>query len=406
MTYTTDPVTELADRAGELGELGEPHTLAIGAARAIEASARPPGGMRATPSQLEHGYRQRAKLLMSQDAIDADPAWWKNERRRSGNGQWRLTASEMAAVLHLAPPDHGSAFSLYRQKTTGHDDFEGNDRTDLGLITEPLTAAKFARSHPELELGPGGLFASVDYPWLAATPDRIGYTATLERGHEPACLAQINTSSAQCQCGGTVATYEPAGPVQLKTWAGSRQEFGDEHSAFMPVYYRVQLLVEMIVLGTDRGWLPVMFLPSGRVVTMRIERDDAAEADIAAILAAGEAFVSCLESEQPPAVDWTPACTATLKQMYSGITDERVRVPARLADQYQAARAAAKLAERRLRLAQNRLRERLGFAGVAYALDKDGHEITVCSRSASPRAGYSVDPSDRVETMSPGRWGK
>jgi len=67
-----------------------------------------------------------------------------------------------------------------------------------------------------------GLLQSVEYPWLGATPDRV-----TERGE----------------------------PVELKT---SDRFMADQWAEGVPDNYRIQVLVQMIVLGARRGYLAVL----------------------------------------------------------------------------------------------------------------------------------------------------
>jgi YqaJ-like viral recombinase domain len=334
-------------------------------------------------SQLDREYLPSCRLIMSQPEIDDDPARWLEERRRDPEtGQWRVTASELATVLSLAPPDHGSPFSLWHAKVNGVSTFAGNERTELGLYLEDLIASKFAARHPELDVGPGGLYVSRAHPWLVGTPDRIAYhTLTSETG----------------------TAYTPAGPVQLKSWA-KYTDFGPDGSSVMPVYLRVQLLGEMALIGTDEAWEPVMDLPSGRVRrVIHLDRDDDAERDIAAILAAGEEFAGWLESGREPEVDWTPAAAATLRHLYPALEERSVRIPVRLARRYDAARAGAKAADRRLAQVQNEIRWRIGNATDAVTVNPASGDVTLVARRREyPRAGYSVPPNERVEEMRPG----
>jgi hypothetical protein len=353
-------------------------------------------------AQLDREHIPAARLVLSQPEIDDDKDAWLDERRRDQDtGQWRVTASELAVVLGLAPDSHGSPFSLYYDKTEGITTFEGNERTELGLYLEGLVSRRFAAANPDLELGPGGLYVSNAHPWLAATFDRIAYDVRFDcdgqcagAGHQPGCRQDV------------AETYQPAGPVQIKSWA-QRADFGEAGSGVMPVYLRVQLLVEMAVLGTDIGWLPVIFLPSGKVVTFVIERDEAADRDIDAILQAGAEFVRCLEREEVPEVDWRPSTAETLKHLYPDISpDQRVRVPYRLGFRMHRARRAQAAAERRVKQAQNEIRLLAGHAGQVTCWDPAmKRERVLVTRSAGPRAGYSVPPSDRVEAMRPGPWG-
>jgi hypothetical protein len=339
--------------------------------------------------QLHSEYEPRCVQIMSQDEIDHDRGGWLAARRGNDETGWVLTASEMSAVIGIAPGEHSSAFDLYHAKLTGEDSFTGNDRTELGLYLENRTAAKFAAMHPELLLGPGGLYASKRWPWLRATFDRIAHDVRF----------------VQWPDGETGESYEPAGPVQLKSWAGSRGEFGDEHSAQMPPYYRVQLLVEMAVLGTDTAWLPVQFLPSGKVVTMLIERDGAVEQQIEALIEAGDEFRQMLVDRREPAVDWSPATAARLQQLYP-LERRTVRVPVSLARRWKAAKRAEDRAKRLVSQCKNELRNRAQGADTIVAHDPTtGTERVVVKRTGGPKAGYTVAPQPFVETMRQGDWG-
>lgn len=358
--------------------------------------------------------------VMSAAEITADRALWLEERRRADNGRdgartgsWRLTASEMAAVLGLAPPEHGSAFRLYHEKISGESEFTGSARTDLGLFLEVLITRRVAAEYPALRISQGGLFTSRSYPWLAATFDAVAWDITWsDSEHDTSCcLSGAPAPFAphpDCQgARGMVETYLPYAPVQEKTWGGSFSDFGPEGSSVMPVYYRVQCLVEMAVLGTERVLLPVLFLPSSKLRILVIERDAEAERDIAAIIAAGEEFISWLDEEQAPPVDWTPATTATLKAMYSRLDPGQVQIPQRLARRLLAADRAVKKAQRELGQAKNEVRSRLGHATDAVARDpQTGQVRQVLHRRGNPVAGYSVPPCEWREFMDIDRsWG-
>jgi hypothetical protein len=339
--------------------------------------------------QLAAGYEPQCTLIMSQDEIDDHREGWLAQRRGSASTGWHLTATEMAAVIGVAVGEHSSAFDLYYAKLTGEDLFTGNDRTELGLYLENRTAAKFAATHPELQLGPGGLYASKRWPWLRATFDRIAYDV---RG-----LLQPD--------GETDELYEPAGPVQLKSWAGERAAFGQEHSPVMPGYYRVQLLVEMAILGTDVGWLPVQFLPSGKVVTMMIERDGVVDKQIDALIEAGQEFLDMLQHEREPAVDWSPATAARIASLYP-LRNAKARVPMSLARRWKSAKRAEAKAKRAVDQCKNELRRRAEGADTIVAYDPlTATDRVLVKRSGGPKAGYSVAPQEFVETMRQGDWG-
>lgn len=379
--YASDPVADLIDA------LGEPHP----------AAPRAPVPEQDDPYDLAAPDCMPCRRIMTAAEIAADEWLWLEERRRGDNGRdgartggWRLTASEMAAAMGLAPPQQGSAYSLYHAKLDGVSTFAGDERTDLGLYLENLTAGRFADSDwaEGGVLGPGGLYVSTRYPWLGATFDRILWNVVAE----------------DCDTGQPIG-FVPSAPVQLKSWA-ARRDFGDDGDGIMPVHLRVQLLTEMIVLGTDWAAEPVTLLPSGKLVIAIIERDADAERDMAAIIAAGEEMIRWLDEEQDPPVDWTPATTATLKALYQRIDpDASVRVTARLGHRYHAARRAVAAAEKRLAQAQNEIRSHAGNAKTITARNPVTKAVeTVARRTGYPRAGYSVPPNEWVEVMNPGAW--
>jgi hypothetical protein len=338
---------------------------------------------------LDLEYVPACRLIMSQAEIDKDPDRWKAERRQDPvTGQWRLTASEMAVALGLAPKAWkvSSPFALYHAKLSGIDLWDGNDRTDLGLYLEDLIAARFAATRDDLEVGSGGLYQSIEHPWLVATFDRIAYDI---RWATP-----------------NLETYQPAGPVQLKSWA-RRSDFGPDGSSVMPVYLRVQLLVEMIVLGTGYAWEPVMDLPSGRTRVMELERDAEAERDIVSILRLGQEFAGMLDSGTEPEVDWSDSTAKTLQALYPIQEGTEARIPARLARRLIAAKAAKAAAEERIGQAQNEIRARAGQAQDIIAYDPITDSVRrVVRRTGGPRAGFSVAPLEWVEAMRAGPWGK
>jgi len=328
-------------------------------------------------------YTGSARLLMTQAEIDDDPAKWKQLRRLDEAGNWRLTASEISAALGLAPQSNSSAWDLYQQKMSGAETFDGNDATEFGLYCEPFITARFAAQNPDLEVGPGGLYVSKSYPWLACTFDAIAYTRR-RTPHDP----------------GT-DYYEPAGPVQEKTWA-NRADFGPPRSSVMPLHLRIQLLTEMVVLGSDIGWMPVMFFPQRRVVTFAIERDAAAVEDMDAIVKGGEEMIDRLNTESEPEIDYSAATTRRLLRMTEGKIDRgaSVRVNQQLARRYLKARARKADAERELHLAQNELRHKLGTAELAVAkLPRSRDYAVVAKRSGGPKAGFTVAPKEWEERL-------
>jgi hypothetical protein len=333
-----------------------------------------------------------AQLVMTNEQIGKDRAAWLDARRADPAGNWRLTASEMAAVAGVAPVswDGGSPYALYQAKLSGDAGWAGNDRTEFGLFAEPYVAGRFAAEHPDLEVIDGGLYLSAKTPWLGATFDRLA--CDVRQRDDRAGLHQMQM-------------LEWRAPVQLKTWADAdRASFGEPGSGDVPLHMRVQDLMEMAVAGTDLVYEPVTFLPSCKTVTYVIERDRQAEDQIAALLAAGEEFIALLNEERPPAIDWTPATTAALRRQYDKY-DGEAKVDMGLAARYHAARLAAAAARQQLEQCKNELRAAGGNAKRLLALDPiTGTERTVATRSGSLVREHTVREFWRDEIRA-GAWG-
>jgi hypothetical protein len=100
-------------------------------------------------------------------------------------------------------------------------------------------------------------------------------------------------------------------------------------------------------------------------------------------------------------VDWSDATTSALRRQFTRYDDADVRIPASLARRYVRAGKAEKTAKQRRQQAGNEIRALLGNASRAVAKDADGSIRKVLTRSGGPRAGYTVDPQEWVETMRP-----
>lgn len=313
-----------------------------------------------------------AELVMTAQEVANEPERWLATRREG------LTASEMAAVVGLAPPRWGSLFDLYHAKLEGWVT-EQTEQMEWGHYAEPWVAERFARQYPDLDVRDGGLYRSSDRPWLMATYDRLAYEG-------PAAL-------------------HPLGPVQIKTQGFLGDDWGEPGSATIPVHYRVQVLIEMAVGDFDVAWLPVMDL-NHKVVTYEIPRDAEAEADIGYMIEAGEEFLERLRTGDEPPVDWTPATAAALKRLHPELEDFEVEIPVTLARQYKRAIAAEKAAAQRKSLAVNQILQRM--AGAKYATvkglkDAKGKPVKLATRAKYEQAEFVVK-AHPVDKLMPGRW--
>jgi putative phage-type endonuclease len=281
-------------------------------------------------------------LVMEPEEIIANPREWLDLRRGG------ITASEIASVLSIAPGEHGSPVKLYWDKILGQEDID-SDAMAYGRLVEPYVADRFAAAHPELDILPGGLHESSARPWQLATFDRLAVTEAGELQ-----------------------------PVQCKS-AGSWEDWGDAGSDDIPVYYRAQALWEMDVAGADTAWVPCIGLDR-KIRIYRLDRDAEAEADIAVMVEAAEAFLRRVAEERPPPVDWTPATRRALNRVHAGLEDRTVTLSWTAARRYRRSVIALREAERRAGLQANRVRAAMGTA--RWAADPAGERVA--SRSLSP----------------------
>lgn len=284
-------------------------------------------------------------------------AWLK--RRRDG-----IAASEIAAVMGLADAFKSRRW-VYYAKRGEIDDTEGSDRMALGRHCEPYILARFARQHPEIVVGEGGLYAADDpRGWQMATFDALAYDPERRsaRGFPDPLVASVQAK--------TTSTWE---------------HWGDEGSDDVPLYVFVQCVQEMDVGGFGTVWVPVLHLPDGRQRTYRIERDDDVDELIGVQRAASLDMLARIAAGDPPPVDAHPSTTRALQLRYPELDRDRdVVIPNWLRDKVRAAQLAADKAGERFALLSNELRERMGDA--RYAVDRGGDRV----------ARREVYPSRRV----------
>lgn len=139
--------------------------------------------------------------------------------------QERLGASEVAAVLGLSKWQ--TPLSVYHSKMGVPNQIPENLAYFGHALEEPI-AQWIKDKHPEVgKVWRGMSVASVEYPWLSATPDRTVRVGT----------------------GGMVI------PIEIKT---SSAYSVDEWVDGVPDYYKIQSIVQQGVLGAEFGWLAVL----------------------------------------------------------------------------------------------------------------------------------------------------
>lgn len=88
----------------------------------------------------------------------------EQEIRRQGIG-----ASEIATIAGLNP--FASPVDVWLEKTGRAEPFQGNDRTELGHLMEPVIAAWYGRRVGAAEMTKGTTLVHPEVPWMVATPD-------------------------------------------------------------------------------------------------------------------------------------------------------------------------------------------------------------------------------------------
>jgi putative phage-type endonuclease len=148
---------------------------------------------------------------------EVDSLDWHEARRAT------LGASEVAAVLGLSK--YQTPLTVYRAKMGVPNEIPEN-LAYFGRVLEPVIAQWVRDKHPEVGPVLSG-FGAVNpaYPWLSATPDRVTDAAGVLH------------------------------PLELKTsseWSRKEWEQG------VPDYYKIQSLVQQLVLGVEGGHLAVL----------------------------------------------------------------------------------------------------------------------------------------------------
>ncbi len=234
-------------------------------------------------------------------------AWHKARRSRLG-------ASEMAAVLGLSPWQ--SPFSLWHLKAGLVEPDPGNAATEWGQRLEPVVAQKFREEHPELTPTPdqGNAYCHPERTWQAASPD-ILFTDTF---------------------------------CEIKTAARADAWFEG-----IPLYYRVQVLQTLDVLGFDHCYLAAL-ISGSTYREFLIELDDDAQADLQAMRTAGEQFMASIAANEPPDIDDSYGTYQTLRRLSPDIDlDTEVEVTRDMAEAFINANQAEQQVKREQQKARN-----------------------------------------------------
>lgn len=275
--------------------------------------------------------------------------------RRAGIG-----ASEMASILGV-PGAYHSQFSLWWAK---HEQWtsERNFNMKVGSRLEQPIATLFADERPDLFVARPAhrLWQHPEIDWMLASPDFV------------ACNSDGECFPVECKSDEGPSWGKPSQPDTLN----------------IPAKHLVQTRVQCEVLGAPYGFL--VRLSGKRLSIYTVHRADAVE--VGAWIMHGNAFMASLALGVSPDVDGHDETAQALQRLYPAPTDspdeERntIVLDEALALEWQAANLAKVEAERRFKLAQNRIRDAL--MGARYGDDQAGRRLV--ERQVYKRSEYTV----------------
>jgi putative phage-type endonuclease len=210
----------------------------------------------------------------------ADRTQWLEERRQGVGG------SDVAAIVGLAPPSWGSAWSIWATKVGLLPIVdEPSEAMQLGTDLEPVIATWFHRQTHLWVHGEQTKIVAPGDPWAFCHVDGF----VLEPG----------TDDIELALGIFEAKYDGSAP-----W--------DE----IPVHYQCQVQWSLWCAGMERAWVAVMHLPFGRP-RFRVYEVERNETDIALIVERCRAFWhDHVLTGEPPAVDGSEATARALAAVY------------------------------------------------------------------------------------------
>lgn len=195
------------------------------------------------------------------------------EIRKTGLG-----GSDAGAVIGLNP--YSSAYSVYHEKLSLVEPFEGNDKTRLGTDLEEYVAKRFEEETGKKVRRLNAVLRSLERPYMIADVDRmiVGEDAGLE-----------------CK---TTANFD-----------GYKFDEGE-----YPAYWACQCYHYMSVTGAKKWYLCVLDLTSGKVSVIIIERN---EGEIKALETMEETFwKENVEKKVCPSPNGSEHCDEIISEKY------------------------------------------------------------------------------------------
>jgi putative phage-type endonuclease len=285
------------------------------------------------------------------DAAPNTEEW--HAARRNGIG-----ASEISAVVGLNPWE--SPFSLWAKKKgliPGAD--PENPLFYWGHALEPLVAARFAESRPDLYVAHVGTHRHSEREWQYANLDRLVLTAD---GRDV--------------------------PLEIKT-TRYPDDWGQTGTDQIPLHVRCQVLQQMDVFSAPYALVAVLIGGSD----YREYRIDYDEADATALREAGAAFWASLQTDEEPPIDASFATYEAVRDLHPEINGEDVDVNPALYARYATSKADADSATSAHRQAKSELLAAMGQARRALV-----NGAPVLRRQPGRGGSVSLYPITQKET--------
>ena len=280
-----------------------------------------------------------------------------------GSAEWLaarssgLGGSEVAAVLGLSPWE--SRFGLWHRKKGLIPPTPDNDAMRRGRLLEAPVAEWFAAEHPEYRVRRTGTWASRRRRWQLATPDRL------------------------------LTSFADRALLEIKT-AHTADEWGEQGTDEVPIYYRCQVMWQLDVLGLSRAFVAV--LSTGLEFREYVVEWNETEAEV--LRSAAREFLDTVERDERPDIDAHSATYRAVRELHPEIDGTEVEITPALAERYRAALAEYKRAEAVKQATTSEVLDALG-TGRRAVVDGESIAIRVPGRGDAPP---SLRPSPVRET--------
>ena len=282
---------------------------------------------------------------------EAKRSAWLEERKTC------IGASDAAAILGINP--WANALDVYRSKTA-----EGITDVDSwpmqrGRAMEPVVAGWYAEqtgAHVE-DRGATVIVRHPEHDWIGATLDRM------------------------------IVGDDGEMPLEIKT--ANNHSWADWQDG-APLYYQVQLQVQMACMGVDRGVIAVGHMGTDTLEHFEYDRDDAF---LAALLPKLREFWDHVERREPPQIDPANArAMESIRAMYPRhVSGLEVELPSNV-DVALAELAALRDAEKNVanQIATRRAMIMQAMQDAEKGITPSGKIVTYKTQS---RSGYVVEPT-------------